>query len=244
VNFTVHVGKTLVFTYKQFVEMNKLKDEPKIRRESKKKKRNKRREALESSREEDTEDSAERSGREHRSATRENVSFTEGEGVLEDLAVFECGGVPVCGDVKIDFERQGSRIFMFWFNTCFVKGTKVKKENKHQKNHIPIQIKKRRKRQGRSDPPFFSFSFLILSFSKLELNLVIYKKGLDKGHKDKHHKLYEEAFRVEAVFTELSEDVPRKFSKADSTPIPPYSLIPSLLPRDHGLQDSDAEFSD
>eukprot|EP00026_Physarum_polycephalum_P008587 Phypoly_transcript_08675.p1 GENE.Phypoly_transcript_08675~~Phypoly_transcript_08675.p1 ORF type:complete len:416 (-),score=56.71 Phypoly_transcript_08675:54-1301(-) len=199
VNFTIHVGKTLVFTFKQFVEMNKLKDEPKIRQESKKKKKSKRREALEASREEDTEDSAEGLGREHRAVTRENVSFTEGEGLSEDLAVFECGGVPVCGDVKIDFERQGSRIFMFWFNSFFVK----------------------------------------------DLSLVIHKKGLDKGHKDKHHKLYEEAFRVEAVFTELSGDVPRKFSKVDSTPIPPYSsVIPSLFPRDISPQGSDAEFSD
>jgi phosphatidylinositol-3,4,5-trisphosphate 3-phosphatase/dual-specificity protein phosphatase PTEN len=172
VNFTVHVGKTLVFTYRQFVEMHKLKDEPKVRRmaETKKRKKGKKDTKRDAAHilddKEVDEDGGEWNGRDHQSGN-ENIGVTE----EEDLAVFECGGVPVCGDVKIDFEKQGTRIFAFWFNSFFVKG----------------------------------------------LSLMINKEGLDKGNKDKHHKLYEETFRVEAVFIELTQEAPRKFGKANSS---------------------------
>ena len=188
VNFTVHVGKTLVFTYKQFVEMYKLKDEPKVRRvgEGKKRKKNKKeakRDAVHilDDKEEDTEDSGEWSGRDMHQSSRENAGNADGD--VEDLAVFECGGVPVCGDVRVDFERQGTRIFAFWFNTFFVKG------------------------------------------SSLSIN----KWGLDKGHKDKHHKLYDESFRVEGVFTELTQDAPRKFAKTTSIANIPPTADPIVL---------------
>lgn len=105
---------------------------------------------------------------------RDNSVSQEGE----DVAIFECGGVPVRGDVKLDFERQGARIFGFWFNTFFIQ----------------------------------------------DLHLVIFKGGLDKGHKDKHHKLYEENFNVEVVFAELTQDIPRP----KLTNVPSTSSIPAF----------------
>jgi len=194
VNFTIHVGKTLVFTYKYFVEMHKQRDEPKVRRvgDSKKRKKSKKDTKRDATfideKEEETEESNEFSG------LQKSWDNAEGESLSEDLAIFDCGSVPVCGDVKIDFEKQGTRIFAFWFNTFFVKG----------------------------------------------LSLVINKEGLDKGNKDKHHKLYEENFRVEGVFTELTQDAPRKLVKGNSAAnISSDAAI--LLSIDHssGIQDSD-----
>lgn len=179
-NFTVHVGKTLVFTYKQFVETHRLRDEPKVYKvtDGKKKKKSSKREAQHAAEGNDKEEEAatavegEINGKgQHQSRENSLTAFPDGEVPTEDTAVFECGGVPVCGDVKLDFEKQGGRIFAFWFNTFFVKG----------------------------------------------LHLVVPKEGLDKGHKDKHHKLYEEAFRVELVFAELTQEAPRKLATATSS---------------------------
>lgn len=179
VNFTVHVGKTLVFTYKQFVETHRLRDEPKVHKVSdgKKKKKSKKdvkKEAAhtaEGNNEGEAAGEGETNGRDlHQSRENSTILSTEGEAPTEDTAVFECGGVPVCGDVKIDFEKQGARIFAFWFNSFFVKG----------------------------------------------LRLVVNKEGLDKGHKDKHHKLYEEGFLVEVLFAEMTQDAPRKLNSSTS----------------------------
>lgn len=96
ISFTVDVGKTTVFNYKEHVEKCKLKGEPKITKADKKKKATKKTEGEELK--ETTEDLEE-----------------------EDTASFTCGAVPVVGDVRVDFDRKGGRIFQFWFNTFFVK---------------------------------------------------------------------------------------------------------------------------
>jgi len=141
INFTVHVGKTLVFTYKEYVEKMKLKDEPKVNKVSKKK-----------GKKESHDDNNKDKGKEE--------GDNEGEGTGEDgdesTATFNCGGIPVWGDIRVEFEKQGGKIFQFWFNTAFVK----------------------------------------------DLNVVIPKEGLDKAHKDKHHKTYDENFRIEVQFAE------------------------------------------
>jgi phosphatidylinositol-3,4,5-trisphosphate 3-phosphatase/dual-specificity protein phosphatase PTEN len=93
-NFTIDVGKTTVFNYKDHVEKLKLKDEPKVVRIDKKKK-------------------GKGKGKEE--------GGEEGEGEAEELATFEVGSLPVRGDVRVDFESKGARIFQFWFNTYFVK---------------------------------------------------------------------------------------------------------------------------
>lgn len=132
INFTIHVGKTLVFTYKDYVEKMKLKDEPKVVKVGKKK------------------------GKKDSHDDKEKGKEEENEEEEDDTATFECGGVPIWGDVRVEFEKQGGKIFQFWFNTSFVKNN----------------------------------------------NMVIVKEGLDKAHKDKHHKTYDEHFRVEAQFEE------------------------------------------
>ena len=113
VDFKVFVGerKTEVFHYKHHVETNKLKDEPRVHKvegtKKKKSKKNKHKEG-----------GAEANGKEP------EVEDGEPEGV--ETAEFDCGaGVPVFGDAKLDFESKGARIFMFWFNTFFVKDLHV-----------------------------------------------------------------------------------------------------------------------
>jgi len=107
VDFSVNVGKATVFSYKQFVEVSKQKDVPKVHRvDSKKKKKDKKKDKHEDN----------TNGKE-----AENGESNEDE----ETAEFECGSVPVCGDVKMEFERKGEKMFAFWFNTFFVKDLHV-----------------------------------------------------------------------------------------------------------------------
>lgn len=95
--------------------------------------------------------------------------------VDEETAEFDVNlyGVPVCGDVKLEFERKGEKMFAFWINTFFVK----------------------------------------------DLQMVVDKIGLDKAHKDvKSHKNYEEGFKVELLFTEMTNSTPRKLTTVSSSP--------------------------
>jgi len=160
VNFTVHVGKTLVFTYRDYADKMKLKEAPKIvkveaAKKKKKKEKKKEKEAAAAHAAEDKGKQVEE-GIEVEGAAN-GKEKEEGETVAEDTATFECGMIPVVGDVRVDFENKGARIFQFWFNTGFVK----------------------------------------------DLRLVVKKKELDKAFKDKHHKLYDENFRVGLAFTEM-----------------------------------------
>jgi phosphatidylinositol-3,4,5-trisphosphate 3-phosphatase/dual-specificity protein phosphatase PTEN len=177
--FTVDVGKTQVFTYKEFVEKMKLKDEPKVvkvdGKKKKKDKKDKKKDKENKENKENKEQAAEDKDKE-KDKGKEEASEAEGaangkedgeaiasSSTEDSTATFECGGIPVVGDVRVDFDRQGARVFQFWFNTAFVK----------------------------------------------DLRLVIPKSGLDKAHKDKHHKLYDENFRVELVFTEMAPTTTR-----------------------------------
>lgn len=110
INFTIQVGKSHVFTYKDYVEKMKLKDEPKVVKVDKKKKKQKEKEQKEKDQKE--------KGKENGENGKEEVAEDPAE---EGTVTFECGHVPVIADVKVDFDRQGNRIFQFWFNTAFVK---------------------------------------------------------------------------------------------------------------------------
>jgi len=109
VNFHVHVGKTLVFTYKDFEE--KLKIDPKSRERKIKKK---------------------------------------GEEDEEETAFFECGNVPIHGDVKIEFSEKSSKLFAFWFCSSFVKENrlvlkkeeldKAHKDSSHKSYHQNFRV--------------------------------------------------------------------------------------------------------
>jgi phosphatidylinositol-3,4,5-trisphosphate 3-phosphatase/dual-specificity protein phosphatase PTEN len=111
INFTIQVGKSHVFTYKDYVEKMKLKDEPKVVKVDKKKKKQK--EQKEKGKEKEKEKE-----KENGENGKEEVAEDPAE---EGTVTFECGHVPVIADVKVDFDRQGNRIFQFWFNTAFVK---------------------------------------------------------------------------------------------------------------------------
>lgn len=106
VDFSVHVGKAQVFSYKQYVDSNKLKDEPKVHRVDSKKKKDKKKD------------------KEATNGEQQNGGEEEQQ---QEKAEFECGlnGVPVCGDVKMEFEKKGEKMFAFWFNTFFVKELKL-----------------------------------------------------------------------------------------------------------------------
>lgn len=179
VNFTVHVGKTQVFMYKDYAEKMKIKEPKVVKLDGKKKKdKNKGKDvthitSVEADKKGKEDDIAETDANNNNHA---NGREEEGDGAQasEETATFECGMIPVCGDVKLDFERQGGRIFMFWFNTAFVKDG---------------------------------------------VHLTITKEGLDKAWKDKHHKLYDECFRVELAFTEMTQQPTRaKLNGSSSSP--------------------------
>lgn len=140
VDYKIYVGqhKTEVFHYKNYVESNKLKDEPKVSKLDKKKKKKKNKE-----------------GGENGNGVHSPGSpgGENGESEETETAEFECGaGIPVFGDVKMDFEKQGARIFMFWFNTFFVKdlhvviekpGLDKANKDKHNKNyskHFKVEL--------------------------------------------------------------------------------------------------------
>jgi hypothetical protein len=117
VDFKVYVGerKTEVFHYKHHADANRLKDEPRVHKvDSKKKKKKDKKKNKDGSKE-----GAEANGKE---PDVENGDHDE----QQETAEFDCGaGVPVFGDVKMDFSKDGARIFMFWFNTFFVKDLHV-----------------------------------------------------------------------------------------------------------------------
>jgi len=91
INFHVNVGKTLVFTYKDY--------EDKVKKEDPKKRMKKNEEQ-------------------------------------EDTVYFECGNVPLHGDVKVEFSDKSAKLFAFWVCTSFVKENRVvlKKEELDKAN--------------------------------------------------------------------------------------------------------------
>jgi len=106
VNFHVHVGKTLVFTYKDYEEKMNLKREKKIKK--------------------------------------------KGEEEEEETLFFECGNVPIHGDVKVEFSEKNSKLFAFWFCSAFVKDNrlvlkkeeldKAHKDSSHKSYHQNFRV--------------------------------------------------------------------------------------------------------
>jgi len=190
VDFTISVGKAPVFNYRQYVDTNKLRDVPKVHRlEGKKKKKGKKKERKDLA----EQSNGQASGSEGEQNTNSNNNNNHNNGsingednennnnnnnhqnVLEETAVFDCGtnGIPLIGDVKMEFERKGEKMFAFWFNTFFVK----------------------------------------------DLHVIIDKIGLDKAHKDcKSHKLYQEGFKVELIFDEMSTSSSARLTTVSSSP--------------------------
>lgn len=84
INFHVHIGKTLVFTYKEYEEKKKDDGSKRDRKLVKKK----------------------------------------GDDD-EETAFFECGNVPIHGDIKIEFQEKNSKLFGFWFCSSFVKDNRL-----------------------------------------------------------------------------------------------------------------------
>lgn len=114
INFVVHVGKTCVFSNKHHDDKGSLKEEKKEDKDKKEKKDKKKK-----GKGEDTDDG----------------SRAEAQ---EKEITYDCPGIPLCGDIKINF-----KIFAFWFNTSFVKECrlvlhkeeldKAHKDKNHQK---------------------------------------------------------------------------------------------------------------
>ncbi len=177
VNFTIHVGRNLIFTYKDYVEKTKARDEPKVVRvnskkkkkeekekeKEKKKEKDKKKEKKEEKekdkdkekdkengekedkdKEEDKKAEAPENGKDEEPETpqEENIphslntsnnnnnistpTATNGtQNDAEETATFDCGMSPIYGDVKIEFDHKGSKIFAFWFNTAFVKDLRL-----------------------------------------------------------------------------------------------------------------------
>jgi len=117
VNFHVHVGKTLVFSYKDHEEKLKKLDPSKINHQKKTPKKTKK----------DGEDEEE-----------------------EETAMFDCGNIPVCGDINVEFSEKSSKIFAFWFSSLFVKDNrlilkkeeldKAHKDTGHKSYHANFRI--------------------------------------------------------------------------------------------------------
>lgn len=94
VNFSICVGKTHVFNFKEYEE--KCKKEGTVVRKEKKNKKSKK----------DSENKHE-------------------EEEAEETATFECGNIPLCGDIKVDFTDKGSKMLAFWFSSSFVKDNRL-----------------------------------------------------------------------------------------------------------------------
>jgi len=68
----------------------------------------------------------------------------------EETAVFECGNVPLCGDIKVEFTEKGNKMFAFWFSSSFVKNNrlvlrkeeldKAHKDTSHKNYHANFRV--------------------------------------------------------------------------------------------------------
>jgi len=116
INFSVSVGKTTVFTYKEFEEKAKDKDRSALKDTKELKKPKKK----------------------------------PDEDEEEETASFECGNIPLCGDIKVEFNDKGSKMFAFWFSSSFVKGgrlvlkkeelDKAHKDTGHKNYHANFRV--------------------------------------------------------------------------------------------------------
>jgi len=53
-------------------------------------------------------------------------AFKDKSGVREENSlVFECGNVPLSGDVRVEFTNDGNKMLAFWFSTSFVKNNRL-----------------------------------------------------------------------------------------------------------------------
>jgi len=113
ISFSVNVGKTTVFNYKDHDEKGKREETVKKASKSKKGKK-------------------------------------DGEEEEEDTATFECGIIPVFGDIKLEFTDKGSKLFAFWFCSLFVKDNrlilkkeeldKAHKDTSHKSFHANFRV--------------------------------------------------------------------------------------------------------
>lgn len=139
VNFHVHVGKTLVFTYKVIfvaetsranINVQDFEDKQRIKDEAKKKTKKK------------------------------------GEDEEEETVSFDCGNVPLHGDVKVEFSEKSSKLFAFWFCSSFVKENrltlkkeeldKAHKDSSHKSYHQNFRIELTFSELTNSDQPVLS----------------------------------------------------------------------------------------
>jgi len=119
INFTVYVGKTHVFTFKDYEEKSKKEDGLKKEKKSKKNKKG---------------DSGDKSDDEDE----------------EEIASFDCGNTPLCGDIRVEFTEKGSKLFAFWFSSNFVKDNrlilrkeeldKAHKDTSHKNFHANFRV--------------------------------------------------------------------------------------------------------
>jgi phosphatidylinositol-3,4,5-trisphosphate 3-phosphatase/dual-specificity protein phosphatase PTEN len=108
-NFHVHMGKTLVFTYKDHEEKQKKLEGAKDKKISKKTKNDE-----------------------------------------EEEFIFDCGSVPVFGDIYMEFSEKSSKLFAFWFSSLFVKNNrlvlkkeeldKAHKDTSHKSYHADFSV--------------------------------------------------------------------------------------------------------
>lgn len=119
---------------------------------------------------------------------------------------------PVCGDIKVEFYHKDwktkERIFIFWFNTFFVKCgyTPDSPDGGAEKNLIE-------KNEDGSELRTFSLS----------------KEDLDKANKDKRHKIYPQDFQVHVTVLVPSEYCPDESDNAKIQSV--LQAMPRTIPR-------------
>eukprot|EP01111_Echinosteliopsis_oligospora_P011059 TRINITY_DN3551_c0_g1_i1.p1 TRINITY_DN3551_c0_g1~~TRINITY_DN3551_c0_g1_i1.p1 ORF type:complete len:422 (-),score=92.73 TRINITY_DN3551_c0_g1_i1:111-1376(-) len=168
IHFTVSRYKTPIFHYKEHSE--KLKKEAEIAGAKREEPRiiKRKKSSASSKKRKDTVESNHNNNHTQSPPTTTTITTTntttttttedEADDDTEGTIAFDCGGLPICGDIRVDF-TIGGKVMGFWFNTYFVKNRK----------------------------------------------LVLKKEEIDKVHKDKSHKLYDEHFRIELNFGEMND---------------------------------------
>ncbi|XP_031778326.1 phosphatase and tensin homolog isoform X3 [Nasonia vitripennis] len=125
-------------------------------------------------------------------------------------------GVPIKGDIRVDFYnipkvKRKEKLFHFWFNTFFVR-EHVTSEND---NEGPVERTTRALSCDGSamELPMVHTKPRTGSLASLgpmppTLILTIDKWGLDGAHKDKHHKLCSEDFKVSLIMHRVEGSIP------------------------------------
>lgn len=125
----------------------------------------------------------------------------------------------VCGDIKIEFRNRPKfgkteKMFLFWFNTFFVRSEAEKYENTSRTNgctgtsvrsYINWNSYSARTEKDANAPfsqfPASPFADKNRSLHEEGPSLTLYKNDLDKATKDKCHKLFSPDFKVKIQFS-------------------------------------------